>query len=104
MSRRCAGARCLIAVATDVHWTCVHSIAGPPPPTHIIVAGGESNRIVITAPESYLVALNGHDLRLAAEVELDDDGRVRMIPLFWGYAITLEELLAHLRPWPFAVG
>ncbi len=83
---------------THVRWTCVKPIAGPVPPASIVIRNNEedqarvSHMLTVTAPEIYLVGLDGATLMFALEVEFDDeDGRYELVNLLWD--VSLDELV-----------
>ena len=83
---------------THVRWTCVKPIAGPIPPASLVIQSSVEDQarvfhmLVVTAPESYLVGLNGSTLLFALEVEFDDeDGRYEFVNSLWD--VSLDELV-----------
>jgi hypothetical protein len=83
---------------THVRWACVKTYAGPVPPESIVILSSEEDdsRVfhhrVVTAPECYLVGLDGETLLFAFEVESDDDdGRYELVNRLFG--VTLDQLV-----------
>jgi hypothetical protein len=74
------------------------AVPGPVPPASIVIQSNEEDQarvfhmLVVTAPESYLVGLDGSTLLFALEVEFDDeDGRYELVNLLWD--VSLDELV-----------